>query len=129
MRLRHARGREVRSRMGSAAMTAFSGILDATVALADRLEESAASRVIGAYGDLIVAGVSAKNVVPSTAAGYALGCVGIAASLTLRLAARRLGRPSFSPLMAWRLYARLCTAWRLLVRLYVRRGVFSQPLA
>lgn len=87
--------------MGSAAMTAFSGILDATVALADRLEESAASRVIGAYGDLIVAGVSAKNVVPSTAAGYALGCVGIAASLTLRLAARRLGRPSFSPLMAW----------------------------
>lgn len=87
--------------MGGAAMTALSRILDATVALADRLEESAASRVIGAYGDLIVAGVSAKDVDPSTAAGYALGCAGIAASLTLRLAARRLGRPSFSPLMAW----------------------------
>lgn len=79
----------------------ISRILDATVSLADRLEESAASRVIGAYGDLIIAGVSAKDVDPSTAADYALGCAGIAVSLTLRLAARRLGRPSFSPLMAW----------------------------
>lgn len=69
-------------------------ILNATVALADRLETSASDRFTREMTDLLEAR-SEHNF------HRAIGSSQFAVSLALRLVARRLGRPSFSPLMAW----------------------------
>ena len=75
-------------------MTARSRILDAAVSLADRIEDAAADHFARDAADHLDAraGHTARR---------AIGSAQLAVSLTLRLAARRLGRPSFSPLMAW----------------------------
>ena len=78
-------------------MTLRARILDAAVRIADRLEDDAAPRIIAAPFDVLIG----QRSDPRIAASLALGCVQFAASLTLRIAAKRLGRPSFSPLMAW----------------------------
>lgn len=71
-----------------------SRILDAAVSLADRIEDAAADRFARDAADHL----DARS---SHTAHRAIGSAQLAVSLTLRLAARRLGRPSFSPLMAW----------------------------
>lgn len=75
-------------------MTALARILDAAVNVADRLETAASDRFTRELNDLLDARASHS-------AHRAIGSVQLAVSLSIRLAARRLGRPSFSPLMAW----------------------------
>lgn len=84
-------------------MSIRSRILDAAVRVADRLEDASILRTVEGLCDAAITGRidAIGRMEPSGAFDYALGCAGIAASLTLRLAAKRLGRPSFSPLMAW----------------------------
>jgi hypothetical protein len=84
-------------------MSIRSRILDAAVTLADRLEDASALRAIGGLCDAAITGRidAVGRMEPKGAFDYALGCTGIAAALAIRLAAKGLGRPSFSPLMAW----------------------------
>jgi len=69
-------------------------ILDVAVTIADRLETAASDRFTRELTDLLDARASHS-------AHRAIGSAQLAVSLTIRLAARRLGRPSFSPLLAW----------------------------